>query len=619
MPVYSARIVLNLIGPILTKSSAPGAYGVDSVCARNAAGNFMLPWTMVKGLIREAWSDLYLLLGETTIPNPATYLGPDPSKGGNRENPGAGATGFTRFTTRIFGTDFVLVATAGERKPRESARQTRIAQDKKRHAAQEDMFQVIEAPFTAGEKYEFAGTITYEAPNEQVATDLKRLLIKSLRWAGAFGSLTSVGFGQLGANLHWGCDNAPAVALPDPRPGERNMWLRFTATQPLCITAGGNADNLFVSGSTIPGGMIKGAVAAQMVREAGGAGSIVTVGDDATPLQRHFEQIRFAHSHPHAVDAAVRPAVIPLSLARTVQQTTRDMAEHAAPPSELGALSFQVDWKDADWSAVAPRFGWTETEKELRVRTAIDGDSRRAKTGNLFAYEMLVPQQLAWDCRVSIPAGVSDADVRAIRAGLAQLLARGLRGVGKTKATLQCEILAQALSLCREEAIPCTAPFIITLQTPALLVAPSVLRSRSRDALKLAYAETFAELSHGHLTLTNFFAQQVMYGGLYLHMRFQSPAPYAPYALTKEGSVFVFDSPNPAAAVEELANWRRDGLPLPAWVKAKFGRQNGHSGDHWSNNPFVPENGYGEIAANLDTTNIDANPGVAHAGTALPL
>jgi len=55
----------------------------------------------------------------------------------------------------------------------------------------------------------------------------------------------------------------------------------------------------------------------------------------------------------------------------------------AAPPE------FQPDWKD--WTTVNTDFGWPKVRKELRVRTAIDANARRAKTGNLFAYETVVP------------------------------------------------------------------------------------------------------------------------------------------------------------------------------------------------------------------------------------
>jgi hypothetical protein len=38
------------------------------------------------------------------------------------------------------------------------------------------------------------------------------------------------------------------------------------------------------------------------------------------------------------------------------------------------------------------------------------------------------------------------------------------------------------------------------------------------------------------------------------------------------------------------------GLPLPVWALAEYGQYNR---ELWETCPFVPENGYGEIAVNL--------------------
>ena len=42
--------------------------------------------------------------------------------------------------------------------------------------------------------------------------------------------------------------------------------------------------------------------------------------------------------------------------------------------------------------------------------------------------------------------------------------------------------------------------------------------------------------------------------------------------------------------------WMSGGLPLPKWALAEYGQYNRAL---WENCPFVPENGYGEIAVNL--------------------
>jgi hypothetical protein len=47
-----------------------------------------------------------------------------------------------------------------------------------------------------------------------------------------------------------------------------------------------------------------------------------------------------------------------------------------------------------------------------------------------------------------------------------------------------------------------------------------------------------------------------------------------------------------------IKKWATMGLPLPKWAVEKYQRD-GKKGDHWSNCPYIPQNGYGEIAVNL--------------------
>jgi hypothetical protein len=597
MPLYRADVTITVTGPLLTKSSAPGAWGVDSVCARNAAGELILPWTMIKGRIRDAWRELRHVGGPDLVPDPIEILGPEnEGAAGNRSHPDGS---FTRHNTSLFGTDFVLKREHEDRL--HELTRTRISQDPDRHAASEDMLQVMESLFQAGEKYDFEGVIEYDAPDRRAADDVKRMVVKSLRWAGVLGSQTSVGFGGI-SKIDWHARDPQPVAFGDTAPKATNMWLRLTADQPLCITEERSKENLFVGGVVIPGAVIKGSVAAQWRRELGLAGAEVAPGDDlARPeLAAGFEKIRFSHARPVAKGATARPVVIPLSLAK-VGSAYRDMAQLRTPPDDMAVPpEFQPDWKD--WTKVNTDFGWPKVRKELRVRTAIDATARRAKTGNLFAYETVVPDGLEWYCEVSFQA-LTCATAAQARAQLLDLLRFGLRGVGKTKATLRAELAEPPAPKVASLSGAQNGAYILSLQTPALLVPPTALRgSRDPEHLLNAYRSVFDDLSHHALRLENLFASQFLQGGLYLHRRFQDEHHYQPYALTAAGSVFVFrivDGQEQRAS-EFVNQWWESGLPVPAWAVREFAR-NGGDGAHWKNNPFVPENGFGEVAVNLET------------------
>jgi len=94
------------------------------------------------------------------------------------------------------------------------------------------------------------------------------------------------------------------------------------------------------------------------------------------------------------------------------------------------------------------------------------------------------------------------------------------------------------------------------------------------------------------LVLRHFFARQELGGGVYWWNRFRDKKePYRPVILTQPGSVFVLDlvegKRDEAAGV--LTGWRDHGLPQLAAAPG---------GADWRANPWLAENGYGEVAIN---------------------
>ena len=143
---------------------------------------------------------------------------------------------------------------------------------------------------------------------------------------------------------------------------------------------------------------------------------------------------------------------------------------------------------------------------------------------------------------------------------------------------------------------------LITLQSPCLLANSSELvGKRTPQELHTAYAKAWHDLSDNSFDLVRYYAQQSLQGGLYLYKTFQEGSDkYTPYLLTNAGSVFLLKVTDAAKAATHLKKWQTGGLPVPAWARDHFAR-NGKDGADWSNQPFVPENGFGEIAVNLST------------------
>jgi len=238
--------------------------------------------------------------------------------------------------------------------------------------------------------------------------------------------------------------------------------------------------------------------------------------------------------------------------------------------------------------------------------------------GKLFAWEMVHPftidetgneKPVVWRSRVDL-AGVNEQDRAEVAQQLAELLSV-LSFVSKTKAACDVEVEAvlpgdsQILGSLELEASDSTVALV--LQTPTLLCDPrfqdvnGIPKSGALglEELHKLYAAAWLQLSEGALCLKHFFASQSLAGGEYLHRRFRKGKPYTPWLLTDAGSVFVFEVKNAEGAKTKLSEWIEKGLPLPAWGEGPWQSD-------WRRNPFVRENGFGEIAIHKPHEGISA-------------
>jgi hypothetical protein len=148
---------------------------------------------------------------------------------------------------------------------------------------------------------------------------------------------------------------------------------------------------------------------------------------------------------------------------------------------------------------------------------------------------------------------------------------------------------------------------VVTLQTPALLIdpgrhlAPGGKNGSAREEdLEREYQDVWQELSEGSLRMASYFQRCTLAGGEYFRRRFLGKdAQYKPYLLSSEGSTFLLEpaSGEENAARAYLDSWLRSGLPLSRSVRT-FYRIPDEPKIQWAHCPYVPENGYGEIAVN---------------------
>jgi hypothetical protein len=590
--MLEVKLAVDLIvrAPFSTQSSSAGAVGVHSPLARTK-GQPYIAGTLMKGRLRQSWRELRSAAGDAFPCDETQLLGEETGsvagKAGVSVEP---RRGLLRFS------DFVLARTSSGPIPEYHI--TRIQMNPDLGSVQKGSYQVIETPLPSGAKLRFAGTIRYFANSNQEAEQIRDLVEKGLRWTTSVGAERTTGFGRLLEVTVTPTVELLSVQALAPQKSLPTFDLVLGFSQTFCVAKRRISDNLFQSDHVIPGGVLKGAVASTWTTLCGQSGKVVYEGLDPgrAELCRHFDKVRFTHALPSVAGQPSRPVAAPLSTAKA-GAAIHDVLLMEKPELIDGhAPSFSTDWKPAVCEQIERDFGWPKRATEMRVRTKISEDGRRAEDAMLFAYEMIEPAGLEWHTKVDL-SRVPEHDRSKTASQLLSLLASGIHGLGKTKisATVKGEgHVARSIGTRPLE----TGLYAIALQTPAVLCDPQPLeRASGNGELHKAYAQAWTDLSAGSLKLVRYFARQSLAGGFYLHRRFRDGELYMPWLLTDAGSVFLLRDEG-GAAEQLVLQWEQAGLPLPSWAVERYSRGE-LSGAHWSNCPYIPENGYGEIAVNL--------------------
>ncbi len=629
-----SKIRIKLVGPILSQAQAGVTIGFDAVMRKTDDGRCLLPGTLLKGKLREAAAELAELGSSLTPPimiDVEDLFGPLPVNERGEEDPtdlrSQQRRGRLRFTV------------LQEPQPRTTSADTlyRIRIDEETRTVATGAYQVIESLVPSGEAVDLVGQVEYQARSDADRDTVQRVLQTLLAWIPQYGAERTVGFGQV---AEFQVEDPQIISYQSVSSDAQSclehnaLMLELSFAEPFCVGDRLLAGNTFVSDEVISGGVVRGALATSL-QEILGLSPEADIRPHRDrydpliqPLVRHFNEIRFGHARPAephqgnpeselAHVLAKRPVQLPLSLFSISDSENERIPADMALASDEDALAHadrdprsQSDWKRAD-SGIRDHFGWPHLNRETRVRTAIDSQRRKARESALFAYECIIPGDCRWYCPISL-GGVAEGERQGVVDALQAFLAGGVGPIGKTKTTASARLL-------RPSSVPSclTSSFqpldgnrwVLTLQTPALLCDPQRLplagnaQQDPHQSLHEAYAAVWTELSE-HLELESFYASQRLVGG-YLVRRYQHGRPYFPFLLTEAGSVFVVKlgkNTEDASSVQDLiSTWAQTGLPIPDWAGQRYGSR-------WDECPFLPEDGFGEIAVNLECHSKDRMP-----------
>jgi len=572
---------LSVISPFLTQGYT-GQFGVDTVAARNYQGNVYIPGSLLKGVFRSVLKDYDTVpeenLGEMQALRDAArkilqWLGQGSDKNNAEIDTNIPHRGCVNFSD--------LTAENGESDARNIL--YRIAIDDFTGAVKQGSFQVIELPYPVGEAISFEGIVRFQG-TENEADLFKEALRKALSLVPAIGAFKSVGFGRI--DQQQGIKLSP-LGKPQKlqesspvRSFNENGYIsvRMSFDRPIVMSAQRVTNNLFKGQVIFPGSVLKAALAEK-----------INLMEDKRKFTDLLSAVRFSHSYPvkkESDDLSETAFLLPLSVYVTQKNDTEFGDYLFDQPNQNHRLSeefvFQNDWKEKKFTQASELLGCDKSPGfEMRTRTKISQETQIAfddeDGGQLFSYQSVIADKHDWVCNLYLDPDVVFPD--SLKAEFLDILSGHIFQIGKSKA--YCEISLFERSPEDNPAYQTGDDILITLKTDGLLL--NIDEVRNSKNIETLYRDYFSALG---LELKDYMASQKMSGG-YLAMRYGEETHYKPWLLTERGSVF-------RVRIEEKCNLMalvNNGLPVGENM----------SGD-WRKNPYIPQNGYGEIVVNINET-----------------
>lgn len=595
---YTCTIDLIVLGPFLTAATGPDRYGVDKSAHRDHLGRLVIPASHLKGKLRSSLEELEPFFDPADRPDLKLLFGIKSIEGSYEPVPAS-----------VHFSDLICANSTIE------GTRTRVTINRASRTAQQNMLRDLDDLFASGTEICFTGKISFSSSDSITAARLARVLQLGLQWLPTIGSEKGVGFGRLKSVLVGVPAETTIPSLQIHSGSSDAIHLRITPQEPLLI--GGiksRRTNYLVSRLELTGGLIKGALAAEL-NEAHGVNPITRPLEACyasdypgfESLIKNFSLIRVTHARPAIVDGP-RPIRLPLSAVEYGENEFGDVAlsnkrtplvHDRYSPAYYGDAKSLNQYEDL-----------AEPAKLFVTRSEIHNASQRTAEGQLFTYQFYAPltkekRPIEWICNVDFDSVLDSEERMAAIRQFAIAVQQHLHRLGKLSRTVNVAAKdGPATSRTNNPILIKEGISLVTLQSDTIMLSPNIVRSLPLGQdLYEAYAAYWQDLSEGALKLDDFFAHQGFEGGYRYHRylgateRKNRPNRYRPYYLTLAGSLFKLEVMDEEKATNFLTKWLLCGLPLPKWALEEYGQ---YRCPLWESCPFVPENGYGEIAVNLD-------------------
>ena len=570
---HKLTVALEVQGPVFSAATGKPKFGLDATQARSG-DKPILPGSHIKGHLRHVFEQAKTEGVPGIDDDWIVFWFGKPS--GSVGNTGSGS--FQAASGHLSVGDLTAEASG-------DGVVTRIAIDEGRGSVRDGMMQFVEAPWTYGETVKFKGELNlWGATTESCRNQLLANLAWAFQLIPAVGAFKTAGFGQLkGVVLGGTWSPLPVATGASGAKAFENAGgadLQLRPLKPFLVWSYSHSGNFFAGDRIIPGQVLK-AVAARWLYDRG----LLKNKKDKDLFARLI--FRHAHPVPRSAPGTPRPISIPLSIYKVddgKEPVFADVLENPAyfrGYAAMATVTFKPDWKDLP-QKLAARYGpRVMPRRDSRTRTAVDNNV--AADEQLFTQVGVDPNGCIWRGQILIPPDAASDERNAMAALIAALAGTSL-GLGKTKAPMEWkpEPLTKQPTADKHE-----SGWRVVLQTPACLHGPHDSRCNTGDsmvALRADYEAYWSQVLDGAGRLVDFMARQRLAGG-YLARRYPVPSNgYEPYLLTEEGSVFLIEECK-SGLPNRLRAFSTTGLPLgPGWQQR-----------NWTNHPFLPEAGWGEV------------------------
>lgn len=575
------ELTLALRSPFMFEGLVNDRLGIDSAFIRGENGEAVIPSAQIKGVLRDALEHLAAATSLITLDEINQLFGlASASDADEQDKPIRGLAYFGDLSAKSAS---------------EISSITRIAIDDETGAVETGHLQVVELAAPLGSTVSFTGPLIVRYPDGLDEARIEKALAAAIRLIPSIGAYKSAGFGEVvAAESNVKKIISSDLALKDTADGVRTVY-DVTFDRPILVDTVRQTDNAFSGSTIVPGSAFKGALA-ERLKLAGDNPE-----DKGSKFHEALSHLRVSHARPvikhgeNKVVTADQPIPQSWFYVKTADgYLVADAITATAPnkgllfkgismaPQQVASAKQEVQ------EELRKAFGLPELYGKL-VRTHVgineDEDGKRIELGKrsftaadkkLYSTSMVPSGGRVW--RFTVDG--SRISEKGLATQLMSAFSEDLDGIGRTAAKASFKKIDAADSV----TLPDTAVVDIILLSPAIMFDPVEGERATQKSLSALYAEYFQSMLGAKLL--NHFARPLFAGQYPAVRRRPYGKAYYPFVQTKPGAVFRLSLPDDKAR-QALGDALRFGLPVPPL---------GGKAATWQTCPFMPENGYGEIA-----------------------